>query len=71
MSEVYPEHVPHDNAYIEDEHFAEVFAQDLIRSEIVPDGVLCERLLKNNFVNEYELELILEAYERYTDVRTE
>lgn len=65
------EHYPHDDKEAEDEHFAQVFAQDLIRSEIVPDGVLCERWLKNDFVNEYELELILEAYERYTDVGSE
>ena len=65
------EWLPHENKEYEDEHFAQVFAQDLIRSEIVPDRVLCERLLKNNFVNEYELELILEAYERYTDVGSE
>lgn len=63
MSEVYPEHVPHDNPLLEDEQFASAFANDLIRSKIVPDSVLCQRWLAELFVNENELEAILEAYE--------
>lgn len=61
MSEVYPNY--HDNPLLEDEHFAQVYAQALITSGIVPNMALCERWLAGDYVNEYELELILEAYE--------
>jgi hypothetical protein len=53
---------------MEDEHFAEVMASALIRSNIVPDKELCERWLNEGYVNEEELEMILEIYEEFTDV---
>ena len=56
--------LPHDNQNIEDEHFAEVFAQAFINTGTEPTLELCERWLRDGFVNEWELELILEAYER-------
>lgn len=49
---------------MEDEHFAEVFAQAFINTGTEPTPELCERWLAEGFVNEWELELILEAYER-------
>ncbi len=61
MSEVYPEY--HDNQFLEDEHFAQVFARAFINTGTEPTPELCERWLREGFVNEYELELILEAYE--------
>lgn len=57
------EHLSHDNQDMEDEHFAEVFAYDFMRSGIRPTADLCQRWLKEGFVNESELEAILEAYE--------
>lgn len=63
MSEFYPEYIPHDNAYIEDEHFANIFVQAFIKTDTEPTAELCQRWLREGFVNEYELELILEAYE--------
>lgn len=62
------EHLSHDNQMMEDEHFAEVMASALIRSSIVPDKDLCERWLNEGYVNEEELEMILEIYEEITDV---
>lgn len=62
------EHYPHDDKEAEDEHFAQVYAQALITSGIVPNMALCERWLAKDYVNEYELEMILEAYEEMTDV---
>ena len=59
------EHLSHDNIQMENQHFAEVFAAALIRSGIVPDKELCERWLNEGYVNEEELELILEAYEEF------
>ena len=59
------EHLSHDNIQMENEHFAEVFAAALIRSGIVPDKEMCERWLAEGYVNEEELELILEAYEEF------
>ena len=59
------EHLSHDNIDMENQHFAEVFAAALIRSGIVPDKVMCERWLAEGYVNEEELELILEAYEEF------
>ena len=50
---------------MENQHFAEVFAAALIRSGIVPDKEMCERWLAEGYVNEEELELILEAYEEF------
>ena len=58
------EHLSHDNIDMENQHFAEVFAAALIRSGIVPDKQMCERWLAEGYVNEEELELILEAYEK-------
>ena len=59
------EHLSHDNIDMENQHFAEVFAAALIRSGIVPDKQMCERWLAEGYVNEEELELILEAYEEF------
>ena len=61
------EHLSHDNQQMEDEHFAEVMASSLIRIGIVPNMELCERWLAEGYVNEEELELILEAYEEIID----
>ena len=59
------EHLSHDNIDMENQHFAEVFAAALIRSGIIPDKEMCERWLAEGYVNEEELELILEAYEEF------
>ena len=59
------EHLSHDNTEMENQHFAEVIASALIRSGIVPDKEMCERWLAEGYVNEEELELILEAYEEF------
>lgn len=59
------ERLSHDNMQMENQHFAEVFAAALIRSGIVPDKEMCERWLAEGYVNEEELELILEAYEEF------
>ena len=59
------EHLSHDNIQMENQHFAEVFAAALIRSGIIPDKEMCERWLAEGYVNEEELELILEAYEEF------
>ena len=57
------ERLSHDNVEMEDKHFAEVMASSLIRIGIAPNQELCERWLNEGYVNEKELELILEAYE--------
>jgi hypothetical protein len=63
------EHLSHDNQMMEDEHFAEVMASSsLIRIGVVPNQELCERWLNEGYVNEEELEMILETYEEITDV---
>jgi hypothetical protein len=62
------ERLSHDNQQMENEHFAEVMASSLIRIGVVPNQELCERWLKEDYVNEEELELILETYEEITDV---
>jgi hypothetical protein len=62
------EHLSHDNQMMEDEHFAEVMASSLIRIGIVPNQELCERWLAEGYVNEKELELILEAYEGFMEI---
>lgn len=62
------EHLSHDNIEMENEHFAEVIAASLIRSGIVPDRELCERWLAEGYVNEEELELILETYEEIMEI---
>jgi hypothetical protein len=62
------EHLSHDNIEMENEHFAEVIAASLIRSGIVPDRELCERWLAEVYVNEEELELILETYEEIMEI---
>ena len=59
------EHLSHDNVEMENQHFAEVMASSLIRIGIVPNQELCERWLAEGYVNEEELELILEAYEEF------
>lgn len=61
------ERLSHDNIQMENEHFAEVIASSLIRIGTVPNQELCERWLAEGFVNEWELEQILEAYEEMTD----
>lgn len=62
------EHLSHDNVEMEDRHFAEVIASSLIRIGVVPNMELCERWLTEGFVNEEELEMILETYEEIIDV---
>jgi hypothetical protein len=62
------EHLSHDNTEMEDEHFAEVLAAALIRSSIVPNGDLCERWLREGYVDENELEAVLEAYEEFMEI---
>jgi hypothetical protein len=59
------EHISRNNKQFDDEHFALVFAQAFINTKTEPTAELCERWLAEGFVNEYELELILEAYENY------
>ena len=61
------EHLSHDNIEMENQHFAEVMASSLIRIGIVPNQELCERWLAEGYVNEEELEMILEAYEEFYD----
>ena len=58
------EQLPHDNVDEETEHFANVLADALIASEVEPDRELCERWLREGFVDENELEAVLEAFER-------
>jgi len=62
------EHLSHDNIEMENRHFAEVMASSLIRIGVVPNQELCERWLNEGYVNEEELEMILEIYEEITDV---
>ena len=62
------EHLSHDNIQMENQHFAEVFAAALIRSGIVPDREMCERWLNEDYVNEEDLEMILEAYEEVMEI---
>lgn len=62
------ERLSHDNVEMENEHFAEVFASALIRSGIVPDKQMCDRWLNEGFVNEEELEMILETYEEVMEI---
>lgn len=62
------ERLIHDNVEMEDRHFAEVMASSLIRIGVVPNQELCERWLAEGYVNEEELELILEAYERFMEI---
>lgn len=62
------EHLAHDNQELEDEHFAEVIAASLIRTGSVPDKEMCERWLRDGFVSEEELELILETYEEFMQI---
>ena len=62
------EQLPHDNPDEETEHFANVLADALIASEVEPDRELCERWLREGFVDENELEAVLEAFERKLDI---
>ncbi len=62
------EHLSHDNTEMENQHFAEVITSALIRSGIVPDKQMCERWLREDYVNEEELELILETYEEVMEI---
>jgi hypothetical protein len=66
MSEVF--HIMHDNPLMEDEHFALVFAQAFINTNTVPTQELCERWLREDYVSETELELILETYEEIMEI---
>lgn len=59
------EHLGRDNPLLDDGHFAHVFAQAFKNTNTEPTLELCQRWLAEGFVNEYELELILEAYENY------
>ena len=54
----------HDNPDLETEHFVDVIVCALINSQTVPNATLCERWLADGYVNENELESVLEAYER-------
>lgn len=62
------EYLSHDNIEMENQHFAEVIASSLIRSGIVPNQELCERWLREDYVSETELELILETYEEIMEI---
>lgn len=62
------EYLSHDNTEMENQYFAEVIASALIRSGIVPDKEMCERWLREDYVNEEELELILETYEEVMEI---
>jgi hypothetical protein len=62
------EHLSHDNQEMEDEHFVEVLVSALIRTGQVPDRELCERWLREGFVDERELEMILESYEEIMEI---
>ena len=62
------EHLSHDNIQMENQHFAEVFAAALIRSGIIPDKEMCERWLSEDYVDEEDLEMILEAYEEVMEI---
>ena len=62
------EYLGHDNIEMENQHFAEVIASSLIRSGIVPNQQLCERWLREDYVSETELELILETYEEIMEI---
>ena len=53
---------------MENQHFAEVMASSLIRLGIAPDMALCERWLAEGYVNEEELEMILETYEEIMEI---
>ena len=57
------EWLTHDNAEEEDRRFAHILADALWRTQTVPDRELCERWLREGFVDENELEMVLEAYE--------
>lgn len=58
------EHLTHDNPDLETEHFVDVIVCALINSQTVPSRDLCERWLADGYVDENELESVLEAYER-------
>jgi len=62
------EHLSHDNPEMEDEHFVEVLVSALIRTGEVPTAELCERWLREGFVDERELEMILESYEEIMEI---
>ncbi len=57
------EWLTHDNIEEEDRRFAQILADALWRTQTVPDRELCERWLREGFVDENELEMVLEAYE--------
>ncbi len=57
------EWMTHDNVEEEDRRFAHILADALWRKQTVPDRELCERWLREGFVDENELEMVLEAYE--------
>lgn len=57
------EWLTHDNIEEEDRRFAQILADALWRTQTVPDRELCEKWLREGFVDENELEMVLEAYE--------
>ena len=57
------EWLTHDNIEEEDRRFAQILADALWRTQTVPDRELCEGWLREGFVDENELEMVLEAYE--------
>ena len=57
------EWLTHDNIEEEDRRFAQILADALWRTQTAPDRELCERWLREGFVDENELEMVLEAYE--------
>ena len=49
------ERLTHNNPEIENRQFAEVFAFALLQSGITPNYEMCERWLREGFVNEVDL----------------
>ena len=62
------ERLSHENIGMENQHCAEVMASSLIRLGIAPDMALCQRWLAEGYVNEEELEMILETYEEIMEI---
>lgn len=57
------EWLTHDNVEEEDRRFVKTLVDALWRSQTIPNADLCQRWLREGFVDENELEMILEAYE--------
>ena len=68
LREVMTERLSHENIEMENQHFAEVMASSLIRLGIAPDMALCQRWLAEGYVNEEELEMILETYDEIMEI---